>query len=129
LYFYNNYPYRIANNYIVSFRIDTYRIVWWPYRLIPIKKLDYNRCSQLTLWCRGNASALGGRGTGFNSWPWQWFLCLNVFLLLLLCFFYCFWSKNTLFVTKCCNFFCNVNLFSILNIRFVTDYYGIKIQT
>jgi len=27
--------YRIENNYTVSLRIDTYRIVWWPYRLIP----------------------------------------------------------------------------------------------
>jgi len=27
--------YRIENNHIVSLRIDTYRIVWWPYRLIP----------------------------------------------------------------------------------------------
>jgi len=27
--------YRIENNHIVSLHIDTYRIVWWPYRLIP----------------------------------------------------------------------------------------------
>ena len=27
--------YRIENNHIVSLRIDTYRIVWWLYRLIP----------------------------------------------------------------------------------------------
>jgi len=27
MYFYNNYPYRIVNNLIVSVRIDTYRIV------------------------------------------------------------------------------------------------------
>ena len=30
-----NVSYRIENNHIVFFRIDTYRIVWWPYRLIP----------------------------------------------------------------------------------------------
>ena len=29
--------YRIENNHIVSLCIDTYRIVWWPYRLIPSK--------------------------------------------------------------------------------------------
>jgi len=33
--------YRIENNHIVSLRIDTYRIVWWPYRLIPIIKRVY----------------------------------------------------------------------------------------
>jgi len=35
-------------------------------------------------------------------------------VLLLLCFY--FLSINTLFVTKCCQSFCNVNLFSILTI-------------
>ena len=27
--------YSIVKNHIASFRIDTYRIVWWLYRLIP----------------------------------------------------------------------------------------------
>ena len=43
-----------------------------------------------------------------------------------------FLSQNTLFVTKFCNFFCNISLLSIFNIlitRFVTFYKGIKIQT
>jgi len=31
-----------------------------------VKCLDYNRYSQLTRWCTGNASALGPRGPGFN---------------------------------------------------------------
>jgi len=38
--------YRIENNHIVSLRIDTYRIVWWPYRLIPTKKVMFS----IILW-------------------------------------------------------------------------------
>ena len=80
----------------------------------PIKWLDYNRSSQLTWWCSGNASALGARGPGFNPRLLQGFLCL------ILCFvvvvFLLFLSKNTLFVTKVCNSFYNVNLISILKI-------------
>jgi len=41
-----------------------------------IKWLDYNRHSQLTRWCSGNASALGARGPGFNPRLRQGFLCL-----------------------------------------------------
>ena len=41
-----------------------------------VKWLDYNRYSQLTWWCSGNASALGARGPGFNPWLQQGFLCL-----------------------------------------------------
>ena len=41
-----------------------------------IKKIDYNRYSQLTRWCSDNASALGARGPGFNSWLRHGFLCL-----------------------------------------------------
>ena len=37
--------YRIENNHIVSLRIDTYRIVWWPYRLIP--NFDTNHITPL----------------------------------------------------------------------------------
>jgi len=40
-----------------------------------VKWLDYNRYSQLTRWCGGNASALGTRGTGFNPRLRQ---CFNV---------------------------------------------------
>jgi len=48
------------------------------------------------------------------------------FCFVLLCFFI-LCPKNTLFVTKVCNSFCSVNLFSILYI--LPDYTGIKIQT
>ena len=41
-----------------------------------VKWLDYNRYSQLTRWCSGNASALGARSPGFNTRLWQGFLCL-----------------------------------------------------
>jgi len=75
-----------------------------------VKYLDFNRYSQLTRWCSGNASALGARGPGFNSIPFYvWF-----FVLLLLCFYFLF--KNTLFITILCNSLFNVYLFSILNI-------------
>ena len=40
---------------------------------------------------------------------------VSFFALLLLCFYFIFF-KNTLFVTKVCNSFYNVNLFSMLNI-------------
>jgi len=54
------------------------------------------------------------------------------FVLLLLCFY--FFVKNKLFVTQFCNFFCNVKLFSILNISqdlwpIIKDNKGIMIQT
>ena len=41
-----------------------------------VKWLDYNRYSQLTRWCSGNASGLVARGLGFNSQLRQGFLCL-----------------------------------------------------
>jgi len=41
-----------------------------------VKWLDYDRYSQLTRWCSGNASALGARGPGFNPPLRQGFLCL-----------------------------------------------------
>jgi len=44
-----------------------------------VKKLEYNRCSQLTQWCSGNASAFGARGPGFNSRLRQGFLYLIFF--------------------------------------------------
>jgi len=79
-----------------------------------VKWLDYNRYCHLTWWCSGNASALGARGPGFNPRIRQGFLYVSFFALLLLCFY--FFVKNTLFVTKVCNSFYNVNLFSILYI-------------
>ena len=41
-----------------------------------VKQLDYNRYSQLTRWCSGNASALGARGFGLNPRLRRGFLCL-----------------------------------------------------
>ena len=41
-----------------------------------VKWLDYNRYSQLTRWCSGNAYALGARGLGFNPRLQQGFLYL-----------------------------------------------------
>ena len=38
----------------------------WTHCVETVKWLDYNRDSQLTRWCSGNASALGERGPGFN---------------------------------------------------------------
>ena len=52
-----------------------------------VKQFDYNRYSQLTWWCSGNASALGARGPGFNPRLRQRFLCL-IFVMLLLCFYF-----------------------------------------
>ena len=72
----------------------------------------------MTQWCSGNASALCARGPRFNSGLLQEFLGL-IFCLLLSCFY--FLSINTLFVTVFCKSFCNVNLFSILNIL-IKDY-------
>ena len=49
------------------------------------KWLDYNRYSQLTPWCSGNASALGARGPGFNPRLRQGFLSM-IFLYCCFCF-------------------------------------------
>jgi len=57
------------------------------------------------LWVQKVPGSISGSGKGFYVW----------FFVLLLMRFH-FLSKNTLFVTKFCNSFCNVNLFSILNI-------------
>ena len=58
------------------------------------------------LWVQEVPGSIPGSGKGFYVWFFV--------LLLLLCFY--FLSKITLFVTKVCNSFYNVKLFSILNI-------------
>jgi len=72
-----------------------------------------------TLQVQDVPGSISGSGKGFYIW---------FFVLSLLCFYFLF--KSTLFVTKNCNSFYNVKLFSILkNIaKFVTDYKGIKIS-
>jgi len=77
--------------------------------------LNNNRYFQLTRWCRGNESSVVARGPGFNSTLRQGFLCLIVCFVAVV-FISDFLSENTLFVQQFRNFFCNVNLFSILNI-------------
>jgi len=57
------------------------------------------------LWVQEVPGSIPGSGKGFY---------VRFSVLLLLCFY--FLSKNTLFVTKFCSSFCNVNLFSKLNI-------------
>jgi len=59
-----------------------------------------------TLWVQEVPCSIPGSGKGFY---------VSFFALLLLCFYF-FFVKNTLFVTKVCNSFYSVNLFSILNI-------------
>ena len=58
------------------------------------------------LWVQDFPVSIPGSGKGFYVW--------FIFVLLLLCFY--FLSQNTLFITKICNSFHNINLFSILNI-------------
>jgi len=56
-----------------------------------VKWLDYNRCSKLTRWCSGNASALGARGPGFNPRLRQGFLFDFLFCC---CWVFTFLSKT-----------------------------------
>ena len=63
-----------------------------------VKWLDYNRYSQLTRWCSGNASALGARAPGFNPRLPQVFLCL-IFCFIVVVFLL-FSKNNKLCVTK-----------------------------
>ena len=79
-----------------------------------VKWLDYNRYSQLTRWCSGNASALGAKGPGFNPRLRQGFLCLIFCFVVVVFLLFC--PKTQIFITKVCNFFYNINLFSILNL-------------
>ena len=58
------------------------------------------------LWVQEVPGSIPGSAKGFY---------VSFFALLLLCF-YLFVKKPTVFVTKVCNSFYNVNLFSILNI-------------
>ena len=76
-----------------------------------VKRLDYNRYSQLTRWCSCNASALGARSPGFNPQLRQGFLYL-IFCFVVVVFLLSL-SKNTLFVTKVCYSFYNFKQFSI----------------
>ena len=75
--------------FLLYFRSETYCLKYEKLPIIiiycveTVKWLYYNRYSQLTRWCSGNASALGARGPGFNPRLRQGF-----FVLLLLCFYF-----------------------------------------
>jgi len=62
-----------------------------------VKWLDCNRCSQLTRWCSGNASALGARGPAFNSRLQQGFLCLMFCFVVVVFLFVC---PKHIFITQ-----------------------------
>jgi len=81
-----------------------------------VKWLAYNRDSQLTCWCSGNASALGARAPRFNPQLRQGFLCLMCCSVVLVFLLFCQKKNNTLFITKVCNSFTIFILFSILKI-------------
>jgi len=86
------------------------RLCLFTFRPIASKQLN----SLLTIVA---LSWLGGAEVTLQLWVQevrQGFLCLIFCVLLLLCV--TFLSQNTLFVTTFCNFFCNINLYSILNI-------------
>ena len=65
-----------------------------------VKTLDYIRYSQLTRWCRGNASTLSARGSRVPF--------LAPAKLFMLDFNFCVFTFHNF-----CNLFCNVNLLSI----------------
>ena len=73
-----------------------------------VKWLDYNRSSQLTWWCTGNASALGARGPEFDPQLRQGFLCL-IFCFVVVAFL--------LFCQK--HIFCHKSLQLLLQFQFI----------
>jgi len=66
------------------------------------------------LWCTGNALCVSA--PGFNTRFRQGFFYVWCVFCCCCCCVFTFLFKNTLFVTKFCNIFCNVNLLGILNI-------------
>ena len=57
--------------------------------VLTVKQLDRNRYSQLTRWCRGNASALSTRGPGFHSGLRHEFLCLSFCFVVVVVLLFC----------------------------------------
>jgi len=45
------------------------------FKFLPIASKQLNISSQMSLWCRGNVSALDARGPGFNSRLRQGLIC------------------------------------------------------
>ena len=92
-----------------------------------VKQPDYNRYSQLTRWCSGNASALGARCPGFNPRLRRGFLCL-IFCIVFVVFSFCpkthYLSLKFAILLQC--LFIQYTLHIA---RFVTNFKGIKIQT
>jgi len=54
-----------------------------------VKQLDYNRYSQLTRWCSGNACALGAGGPWFNPQLRQGSICLIICFVVVVFLLYC----------------------------------------
>ena len=81
------------------------------FRPITLKLLNSLTSTDTFSWLGGvETSDCGARHPGLNSRLWQVLLCLIFFI----CFYF-FWLNNY-FVMIFCISFCNVNLFSILNI-------------
>jgi len=64
-------------------------------------------------WPRCKASDCAARGSGFNSRLWLRFLCLPFCFVVVV--IWSFVQKHIIYM-KCCNSFCNVNSFHLLNI-------------
>ena len=89
-----------------------------------VKLLDF--LVQLARWSTDNASDYSPRVPGFDSRLLQGYLCLVV---LLCCEIFIILVQTPLFVMKCCNYFCDGNLFKYYTKQpttFVTDYKDIK---
>jgi len=119
---YKKLPYIVIHACKINTENNVFVVNVWPANLAlfiyvsthwveQVKWLDYNRYSQLTRWCSGNASALGARGPGFNPQLRQGFLCLIFCFVLVVFLLFC--QKKTLFVTTVCNSFYNFKLFRI----------------
>ena len=69
--------YRIENNHIVSLRIDTYRIVWWPYRLIPNRYRQVRQSSSLQVCKFVNCMSIQGKSIHAALSLMQYTITLN----------------------------------------------------
>jgi len=72
--------------------------------------LDYNRLSQLTRWCSGNAFALGARSPGFNPRLRQRFLCLIFCFVVVVFLLFC---SKTHYLSQKCAIPCTILIYSV----------------